>query len=127
MMNLQSNFGGLLDSGRRVWFTISSMAKNRAELAMIELEEEKARLTSVAIWGALFVVCTFMALIAVTGTVLFAFWEYKLYVAGGLLAFCLIAALVAFFLLKRGLKSPMPFAETIAQFKKDRAWLRSQN
>ncbi len=126
-MNLHSNFGGLLDSGRRVWTTVSSMLSNRAELAMIELQEEKSRLISVGIWGALFVVSLFMAVIAISGALLFAFWEQRVAVAIGLLAFCVVGALVAFLFLKRGLKAPKPFNETIAQLKKDSAWLQRRN
>ena len=126
-MNLQSNFGGLMDSARRVWITSTSMVKNRAELAMIELQEEKSRLISAAIWGGVFAFSSFMAVIAIAFTLLFKFWDQRLYVAGALLAFCLMGAFVAFLFLKKRIKSSVPFTETIAQLKKDRAWLQRRN
>lgn len=124
---LQSDFGGLFSSARRVYDTTILIIKNRVELAGLELKEEKSRLVSATIWGGVFVVSSFMAVIAIASTMLFLFWEQKLYVAIGLLCFCVVAALVAFFLLKGKIKAPKPFAETIAQFKKDRAWLQRQN
>jgi uncharacterized membrane protein YqjE len=67
-----------------------------------------------------------MAVIAIACTLLFLFWEQRLYVAIGLLVFCLIAALTGFLSVKKGIKKPLPFSETIAQFKKDRACLRGK-
>ncbi len=126
-MDLQSNFGGLLGSLQRVCDTGVSIVKNRVELATLELKEEKSRLVSAAVWGGIFMVSTFMAVIAIACTVLFMLWDQRLYVAIGFLAFCIIGAFTAFLLVKGKLKAPKPFAETIAQLKKDRAWLQRQN
>jgi uncharacterized membrane protein YqjE len=127
MMNGENNFGGLIGSVRRVVDTGISIVKNRVELATLELKEEKSRLISAAVWGGIFLFSSFMALVAVACTALFVFWDQRLYVAVGLLIFCIIGALVGLFLLKRGVKAPLPFSETIAQFKKDRTWLRGRN
>ena len=127
MMDLRTNFDGLIGSLRHVCDTGVSILKNRAELATLELKEEKSRLISTAIWGGVFVFSSFMAIIAIACTILFIFWEQRLYVAIGLLAVCVIGALAAFLFLKAQIKAPQPFAETIAQFKKDRAWLQGQN
>lgn len=126
-MNLESNFGGLISSVRRVVDTGVSIVKNRVELATLELKEEKSRLISAVVWGGVFLFSSFMAVIAIACTALFVFWEQRLYVAIGLLVFCIVGALIGFFLVKKGVKAPTPFAETIAQFKKDRAWLRGRN
>ena len=123
-MGLQSDFGGLFSSLRRVCDTGISIAKNRLELASLELKEEKARLTSAAVWGGVFVVSTLMAIIAIACTLLFLFWEQKQFVALGFLGFCVMGALIAFLLVRGKVKGPKPFAETIAQLKKDRGWLR---
>ncbi len=127
MIDLESIFGGLFASARRALDTSISMVKNRIELATIELKEEKSRLVSVAIWGALCIFSSFMAVIAISCTVLFLLWEQRLWVAVGLLAFCIIGALAAFLFLRGHLTAPLPFSETIAQFKKDRAWLQRRN
>lgn len=116
--------GGLMGSLRRVSDSAMSILKNRGELAALELKEEKSRLISSAIWAGIFIFSSVMAVISIFCTLLFYFWDQKLSVAIGFAAFCLVGALTAFFLLKRRLKTPMPFAESIAQFKKDRAWLQ---
>jgi uncharacterized membrane protein YqjE len=124
MMDFQTNFGGLLGTLRRMLDTGVSTVKNRVELAVLELKEEKSNLISAAVWSAVFIFSTLMAIIAVTCTLFFLFWEQRLFVAIGLFGFCFIGAIVGFFILKQRLKTPKPFGETIAQFKKDRAWLQ---
>lgn len=125
MIEFFNSGSGILGSLRRAADSVGFILKNRAELAAIELKEEKANLISAAIWSGVFIFSTMMAAIAISCTVLFAFWEQKRNVAIGFLAIYLVGAIVAFLLLKRRLKKPMPFVETIAQFKKDRAWLQS--
>ncbi|MEO7297008.1 MAG: phage holin family protein [Verrucomicrobiota bacterium] len=126
-MIFENSFGGLFASLRRVTDTGVEMVKNRLELATLELKEEKSRMISAAIWGGIFIFSSFMAIIASACTFLFIFWEQRLYVALGLLAFCLLGALTAFLSVKKKTKSPAPFAETISQLKKDRAWLQKGN
>ena len=124
MIDFQNSDGGLIGSIRRVCGSVTSIFKNRAELAALEMKEEKSRLIAAAVWGGIFIFSSFLAIIAIAFTLLFAFWEQRLYVAIGFLVFCVIGAMIAFLLVKRRLKTPMPFAESIAQFKKDRAWLQ---
>ena len=124
IIDFQAGSGGLFGTMRRVFGTGLSIVKNRVELAALEVKEEKSRIISSAIWGAVFIFSSLMAFISITCSILFVFWEQRLVVAGGLLAFCLLGSLVAFLLVKRRLKTPKPFAETIAQFKKDRSWLQ---
>jgi uncharacterized membrane protein YqjE len=124
MIDFQTSCGGLLGSLRHVFDTGASIVKNRIELAALELKEEKSHLLSAAVWSAIFLFSSFLAVIAVTCTLFFLFWEQRLFVASGLLTFCFVGAIVAFLILKRRLKTPKPFGETIAQFKKDRAWLK---
>ena len=64
-----------------------SIVKNRAELAALEMKEEKSRLISAGVWGAIFVFSSFMAVIAIMCTILFLFWEQRLYVAIGVWLF----------------------------------------
>lgn len=126
-MIFENSFGGLFESLRRVGNSGVEMVKNRVELATLELKEEKTRLISAAIWGGVFIFSSFMAIIAIASTLLFVFWEQRLYVAIGLLAFCLLGALIAFLSVKKKTQSPALFAETISQLKKDRAWLQKGN
>jgi uncharacterized membrane protein YqjE len=123
MMNLRTRNGGW-GALSRIFGTTVSILKNRTELAALEVKEEKSRLISAGVWGAVFIFSSLLALIAIMCTALFLFWEQRLSVAIGVLAFCLIGTLIAFLVVKRRLKAPKPFAETIAQFKKDRSWLQ---
>jgi len=124
-MDFQNANGGLVGSVRRLTDSTIALLKNRAELAILELQEEKARLISASLWGGLFIFSSLMAVMAMTCTLIFLFWDQKLNVAIALLVLYLIGIVAAFFLLKRRLKTPAPFAETVAQLKKDRAWLQN--
>lgn len=125
-MDFRNNFGDLIGSVLRTWETAVSIFKNRVELAAVELEEEKARLLVGTMWGGVFILASFMAVIAIVSAVLFFFWEQRLGVAIGLFAFCAIGCLTAFLFLKKKMKARECFTESIAQLKKDRAWLQRQ-
>jgi uncharacterized membrane protein YqjE len=120
--------GGLLGSARRFCETLLAIVHNRLELAAIELQEEKSRIVATLIWAALLIFFAFMTFVAVMITAILLFWDNRVAVAGGFAAFFLIGALVAFFCMKNKLKNPpVPFAETIAQLKKDRDWLGARS
>jgi uncharacterized membrane protein YqjE len=119
--------GGLLGSARRFLETLLAIGHNRLELAAIELQEEKERVVATLIWAALLIFFGFMTFVAIMLTAVLLFWENRVAVAGGFTAFFLIGALIAFSCMKRKLKNPpVPFAETIAQLKKDRDWLAAR-
>jgi len=120
-----ANSFGIFGTLRRLGGTTVAILQNRLELMAIELKEEKSRAISMAIWGAVLIFLAFMTIIAAMITVTFLFWEQRVAVMGGFAGFFLVGALVAFFVLKGKAKTP-PFAETIAQLKKDREWIQGK-
>lgn len=118
-----TNGFGILPALRRFGSTAVAILQNRLELITIELKEEKTRAVSLVIWGASLAFLGFLGLVALMFTLAFIFWEQRVAVMGGFCAFFFVAAMGSFFMLKKNLKTP-PFAETIAQLKKDREWLQ---
>src|SRR2546423_45002 len=101
--------------------------QNRGELLLIELQQEKARLIELLIWGAGLLFLAFMGVMLLTATIIFLFPEgLRLWVAAGFAVLYLAGAVAAFFTIKSLLKNP-PFAETIEQVRKDGEWLDSLN
>ena len=117
---------GLFSSLRRLGGTAMSILQNRLELITIELKEEKQRAVSLAIWAASLIFLGFMAIVSLMFTLTFLFWEQRLAVLGGFCGFFIVGAIVAFAMMKKKLKTP-PFAETVAQLKKEREWLQRGN
>jgi uncharacterized membrane protein YqjE len=120
-----ANSFGIFGSIRRLGGTAVAVLQNRLELMAIELKEEKGRAMSMAIWGASLIFLGFMTIVALMFTLTFLFWEQRIAVMGGFCGLFLVGALTAFFMLKSKLKTP-PFAETIAQLRKDRDWLQGK-
>ena len=97
----------------------------RLSLAAVELEELRDRAVERLIAVLVVVLCFGFALFGVSALVVVAFWDTNriaalcivilVYVAVGLFALWRLAA--------RGRTERQPFAETIAQFERDRVWL----
>jgi uncharacterized membrane protein YqjE len=117
---------GIFGSVRRLADTSLAVVQNRLELIAVELGEEKTRLISVLVWGALLIFFAFMTIIALTATVVFLLWEHAIYALAGFTALYLIGAVASMLIVKGKIKNPPPFGETIAQLKKDREWLKSR-
>lgn len=117
---------GIFSSFRRFGETLIAIVHNRLELAAIELQEEKSRAISMLIWAAVLIFFGFMTMVALTFTAICVFWDHRVIVAASFAGFYLIAAVAALLAVKKNLKDPgVPFAETIAQFKKDREWFQT--
>ena len=98
--------------------------ENRLELFAVEWQEERLRLTELAIWGMALLFLANLGVLLLTATILFLVREdFRLYVAGGFTVIYLAGAVVAWFGLKSLLKHE-PFTESIDQVKKDREWLQ---
>jgi uncharacterized membrane protein YqjE len=101
--------------------------ENRLELFAVELQEERVRLTELAIWGMAGLFLGNLGILLLTGTIIFLFREdLRIYVAGAFAVLYLTGAVVAWFGLKSLLKHE-PFSESVGQVKKDREWLDSLN
>jgi uncharacterized membrane protein YqjE len=110
---------------RKTLSTAAGALRNRAELFMVEVEEENQRLLLLIIGGATVLFMGFMTLMLLTATLIFIFpADDRLYAAGGFAILYAAGTGVAFWKV-RGLMKREAFSETLGQFKKDKAWLDS--
>jgi uncharacterized membrane protein YqjE len=119
--------GGWFESLRRIGGSLSALLRSRFELFTVELQEEKLRLLNLLVWlGLALALATagiFVAIIAL------AFWLWE--VAGyagliGLAAVALAAALGILWTIRRKIQTgPAPFAQTVAELRKDGECLRN--
>jgi uncharacterized membrane protein YqjE len=118
---------GMFDSTQQLLRTAATVARNRLELLLVEVEEERARLLDVLVVAASAVACALMALIMISVTVVIVFWdEHRVAVSIALSLAYLLAAAIGFWRLNIRLKNWRAFSATLAEFKKDFAWLDAQ-
>jgi len=104
---------------RRTAATIVGALQNRAELFVVEFEEENDRVLKMVMFGVGSLFFLGMAILLLTGTIIFLVPEqYRVYVAGGFSALYLIGGIAAAMTVKSLVKKT-PFAESMKQFKKD--------
>jgi uncharacterized membrane protein YqjE len=104
---------------RKTFATGIGALKNRGELFMVELQEEKSRLISLIILGVGALFLAMMTLLLITGAIIFLVPEdYRLYAVGAFAALYLGGTIWAVLSLKALLKR-IPFGDTMAEFKKD--------
>jgi len=104
---------------RRTIATIVGALHNRAELFTVEFEEENNRLLKIVIFGVSALFLLEMAVLLLTGTIIFLVPEqYRVYAAAGFGVLYLIGAVTAVLSIKKLTKTP-PFAESMKQLKKD--------
>ena len=97
--------------------------ENRAELFMVEVEEEEARHLKLVLTGVGALFLAIMTLVLLTGTILFLVpAEHRLWAALGFTVVYLGGTIAAIFSLKALLKH-VPFSETLRQIRKDRELL----
>ena len=115
---------GLLGSLRRLLRTALSIAHNRLELVLVELLEERTRLFEAFLLAGVVLAFGAMALVMITFTVVAVFWEnHRVAVLVSLGFFYLVVTLVAYWRLRHRLKHWPAFSATVAELKKDKAWL----
>ena len=123
------NSGGWLESLRRIGESLSALLRSRFELFTVEWQEEKLRLLNLLIWlglaAAIGVAGVFVAIIAL------AFWLWATAGYAGLIGLAVAALAVAsgiVWTIRRKIQTgPTPFAQTVAEFRKDGECLRSNN
>jgi uncharacterized membrane protein YqjE len=110
---------------RRIGDSLLGLVQNRFELFAAELREEKLRAVSLLLWlgGALALGAA--GLLVGMGALALFLWEAAGYVglAGLALAALMSAAGIVWTIRRRIHTGPGPFAETIAEFKRDRECL----
>jgi uncharacterized membrane protein YqjE len=116
---------GLITLVRRLVRTGVGAFQNRLELFAVEWQQERIRLADVMLLAVAVVFLGILAILLITLTLILLFPpKLRIYATAGFGVLYLIAAIVAFFGLRAQLRRA-PFADTIDQAKKDRAWLES--
>jgi uncharacterized membrane protein YqjE len=120
---------GLLGSLRRIGDSLLGLAQSRLQLFALELQGERLRLVDTLLWLSAGLVLGGIGLLL--GTMALALYLWQTARFAGLLLMAgvfLAAAAVIFWRVRvRVRKGPMPFADTIAEFKKDRACLQKRD
>lgn len=117
---------GWFEGLRRAGDSLLGLVQSRFELFTLELQEEKLRALNLVVW--LVIGLTLGAGGLLVGLGILAFWLW--HVAGylgllGLMLAALAAAGGVLWGLRRRIRTgPAPFAETVAEFRKDRECLR---
>ena len=115
---------GILASLQRLLRTVLSIAQNRLELLLVEVQEERARVIEAFLLTAGVVAFASMTLALITFAVVAVFWEnHRVAVLVSLSLLYLVATLVAYWRLQHRLKNWPAFSATLAELKKDKAWL----
>ena len=104
-----------------------AIVENRLALVAVEFSEEKLRLVEVLFWVSLFLLLGLMSVLLLTLTVVLLCGEgARLLVLAAFSLVYLSGTVGAFLILRQRLKNwPAPFAETIAEIRKDRECLRA--
>ena len=116
---------GLRSAVEALGAAVLGLLHTRLELAAVELDEVRQRAIERLVFVLVAVLCFAFAVLGASALVVVAFWDTNriaaltivivVYVAIGLFALWRLAA--------RSRTDRPPFAETIAQFERDRVWL----
>lgn len=117
---------GLRDIVARLGDSALALVRARAALAAVEFEEERTRLTRSATFVAGAVLMFSFAALGIGAYVVVYFWDtHRLAaIAGVTLAFAIAGAWLLWRNAGLWRGTPRPFAQTIAEFDKDRAMLK---
>ena len=114
---------GLFASLKRLGRTLLAIAQNRLELLLVEWEEERRRTVQALVLMLAVGALALMTLILGTFTLVVVFWEQRVTVLIALSAAYLLATAAGCWKLRRMLRDWPAFAATLAELKKDKAWL----
>ena len=111
----------MMDSLRRLAASLAGLARTRMELFAVELQEEKLRALTLLLWLGLGLALGMAGGLVVIGALAFRLWQSSGYFGlAGLAGGMLVLAIAIFLGIRRRLvRGPLPFAGTVAEFKKD--------
>lgn len=117
---------GWLHSLRRMGDSVLGLAQSRFELFTVELQEEKLRALNLVVWLVVAITLGVAGLLVGLGALAIWLWSVAGYfgLIGLMLAALAAAAGVLWGIRRRIRTGPAPFAETLAEFRKDRECLR---
>ncbi len=118
------NSSGLFASLKRMGRAVLAMAENRIELFLVELQEERVRFFGALLLVVLAAVLGLMTLVVGTlAVVVLCGEDHRLAVLVILSLLYFLAALAVLGKLRAQLRNWTAFADTMAEFRKDKAWL----
>lgn len=125
MPDSAQNAGGVMNSLRRIASSLAGLLRTRAELFAVELQEEKLRAVTLLLWLSLGVGLGMAGVLVAIGALALYLWQRAGYagLAGLAVITLAVAAGIFLFIRRRLLRGPLPFAGTVAEFKKDTACL----
>lgn len=121
MAGYETHGGGWADRFRRIGESLLALARNRFELVAVEWQEEKLRLFHLLLWLGVALGLGFAALLVAMGALSLWAWQLAGYLGLVVLALAALAgaAGIAWGIRRRIQYGPKPFAETIAEFRRD--------
>jgi len=111
-------------SAKRFARLLLAVLSNRAELLLVEVQEERHRLLEILLLMAVLVVVGTVALTVVTFTLVILLWEQRVWTLVILSLLYLGAGTAVFLQLRRRLRNWEAFSATLDEFEKDREWLK---
>lgn len=118
---------GLFASVKRLGRIILLIAQNRLELLLVEVEEERRRAIEVLLLTLIVAALGLMTLMVGTFAVVVMFWDdHRLVVLGFFSLFYLLATGGVYWRLRKRLHEWPSFSATVAELKKDKAWLERE-
>lgn len=121
--------GGLFGSLKRLLATLLGIVSSRVELLSNEWEEERLRFTQALLFALFALFCFCMGILFFSIFLVLFFWEDHPLVAVSLLSLTFFAFALIFFRLLIGKlnQKSAPFADTLAELKKDLSSLRGSH
>jgi uncharacterized membrane protein YqjE len=120
----------MISAIRDLALTSIKMVEERLRLLATELQEEKWRAVEAILWLAVALGLGILALLVASLAVVLSVWpdpQARVLALVGLALLYGLGALGAFLRMrKRVLDEGMPFADTVAEFQRDREWLSSR-
>ena len=128
-MNATPPEAGLLVSLRGLLATAVGMLRMRAELLIVEIEEEKGRVLSLLLYGAAAFFFLGFGLVSLAIFLTVLLWDsYRLVVIGGFTGLFLAIGIAAVLLVRRELqKGSRLFAASLDELARDRAALQDKS
>jgi uncharacterized membrane protein YqjE len=128
MFESEQDAGGLMESIRRIGNSLVGLLHTRSELFAVEWQEEKLRAIRLLVWVAVAITLGVAGLLVTVGALAIFLWEKAGYWGLSGLAFGAIGmAAIILWSIHRGITNGLvPFAGTVAEFKKDAECLREK-
>jgi uncharacterized membrane protein YqjE len=125
MIEESSHGPGIAEIAGRLGRTAAGLLHNRGELFVLEWQEEKARFLESILLSLAVLILGMLGIFMITATIVLLFAPEKRVYAAGVFALLYLAGAIVLFLNLKGKLKEQPFSESVAQLKKDSAWLDS--